>query len=42
MEPRRPVVNEWINELPTTQLLREKLSAFREGNGSLIIGEFYF
>lgn len=36
----RPTVNEWLNCLPTTEMLEEKLSMFSEGNGgngSLII-----
>lgn len=31
------IVDEWLNELPTAELLREKTYAYREGRGSLII-----
>lgn len=34
---RRPIVNEWINMLPTLDLLRAKTKPYVEGNGSLII-----
>lgn len=35
--PARPLVNEWVNQLPTTEMLREKLAPFSANNGSLII-----
>jgi hypothetical protein len=37
LPPLRPLVNEWINELPTTEMLYEKLAPFAKGNGSLLV-----
>ena len=38
---RRKIVNEWINELPTVDLLRAKSEPFKEGNGILCILDDY-
>ena len=37
MPQERPIVNEWINMLPTTELLKAKTTPYMEGNGTLII-----
>ena len=36
-QPPRPIVNEWVNMLPTTEMLKEKTAPFTDGNGSLVI-----